>query len=133
MTRRVIHRRVSIKRCAAGKRFIAADSDEKVSQPRPLRLTKLLALALRYQQLLDQGYVTSRAELAEVAQVSRARLSQIMNLLFLASDIQEEILLLPFTTATREPVSERDMRAITAEPIWEKQREMWHALQRSRY
>ena len=132
MNRRVIHRQIAINRGPAGKRIVAS-SKPSLSVPRPLRLSKLMALALHYQKLLDQGRLTSRGELAKVAQVSPARLSQIMNLLFLAPDIQEEILLLPFTTANTEPLTERDMRPIVAEPIWPYQRKMWQILKQARF
>jgi len=48
-----------------------------------------------------------------------------MNLLNLAPDIQESILFLPRTASGRDPVSERQMRVIAAEPEWRKQPEFW--------
>ena len=44
------------------------------------------------------------AELARLGHVSRALISQIMNLLLLAPDIQEEILFLPKTVAGHDPI-----------------------------
>ena len=63
--------------------------------------------------------------LAKLGQVSRARMTQIMNLLNLAPDIQEEILFLPRVEKGRDPVGERDVRKIVAEVEWGKQREVW--------
>jgi hypothetical protein len=40
-------------------------------------------------------------------------------------DIQENILSLPKTTKGRDPIRERDLRAITTEPHWSRQRKMW--------
>lgn len=56
---------------------------------------------------------------------TRARLTQIMNLLNLAPDIQEEALFLPPTERGRDAISERDCRPIAAEWDWRKQRRMW--------
>jgi len=44
----------------------------------------LLALAIRLDQLIRDGVVADQAELARLGHVSRARLTQIMNLLYLA-------------------------------------------------
>jgi hypothetical protein len=43
-----------------------------------------MALAIRLEQLIKDGLVTHQAELARVGHVSRARVTQIMNLLNLA-------------------------------------------------
>ena len=68
------------------------------------------------------------AGLARLGHVTRSRMTQIMNLLNLALDIQEDILFLPRTPSGREPVSERQMRHIAATPDWRRQRRMWHVL-----
>lgn len=92
------------------------------------RLARLLALAIRYGQLLESGQVRDLAELSQMAQVSTARISQLMNLCRLAPDIQEEILFLPETAANRDLLSERDVRPIALEPDWKIQRQMWARL-----
>lgn len=56
------------------------------------RITRLLALALKFDGLIQQGVVKDYAELARLGQVSCSRVTQIMNLLNLAPDIQTEIL-----------------------------------------
>ncbi|RLJ02122.1 MAG: hypothetical protein DRP08_04835, partial [Candidatus Aenigmatarchaeota archaeon] len=65
---------------------------------------------------------------ARLGHVSRARVTQIMNLLLLAPDIQEEILFLPRTLTGRDPIRERMIRPIAAVPDWRKQRKMWKQL-----
>ena len=69
--------------------------------------------------------VADCADLARPAHVSRARLTQIMNLTLLAPDIQEAILFLPPTDGRRAPVRERHIRAICALTDCRKQRRMW--------
>ena len=59
------------------------------------RVARLLALAHKFQGMLDRGEVASMAELARLGCVTPARITQIMDLLLLAPDIQEEILFLP--------------------------------------
>lgn len=56
------------------------------------RVARLMALAIRFDELIQAGEVTDYAELARLAHVTRARITQIMNLRMLAPDIQEAIL-----------------------------------------
>jgi len=94
--------------------------------PRRLpRVAKLMALAVRFEGLLNDGVVTNQAELATLGHVSRARVTQIMNLLNLAPDIQEAILFLPPVEQGKDTLTERDLRAIVATANWRKQRRMW--------
>lgn len=48
-----------------------------------------------------------------------------MNMVYLAPDIQEEILFLPEVTEGRDPVHEHMLRWLCAEMDWERQRERW--------
>jgi hypothetical protein len=68
------------------------------------------------------GEVRGYADLTRLGHVSRARLSQIMDLLLLAPDIQEEILFLPTVEAGYDPISERQLRGIVNVLDWGKQR-----------
>lgn len=92
------------------------------------RVSRLLALAHRFQGLLEEGAVRDYADLARLAGVSRPRVTQIMNLLLLAPDIQAAVLHLPRTLQGRDAVRERDLRPIAAVPEWSKQRAMWREL-----
>ena len=51
-----------------------------------------------------------------------------MNLLSLAPDIQEAIPFLPRTLKGRDPIRERHLRPIAAEPDGRKQRRLWKGL-----
>ena len=95
------------------------------------RITRLMALAVRFQELLRTGTVQDYAELARLGIVSAARMTQVMNLLNLAPDIQEEILFLPEREAGREPVSERAIRRLPEILSWKEQRQMWNQLRGS--
>ncbi len=96
------------------------------------RVSKLMALAIKLEKLVNSGDVRDYADLARLGQVSRARITQIMNLLLLAPDIQEEILFLPRTMKGRDPISERDLRPIAAIPHWNRQRKIWVSLLKER-
>jgi len=92
------------------------------------RISRLMALAIRFEGLIQRGEVTDYAELARLGHVSRARLTQIMNLLNLAPDIQEALLFLPLVTEGRERVKEWMVRPVTAEVEWGKQRVRWRKI-----
>lgn len=89
------------------------------------RVARLMALAIRMDQLIRDGVVADQAELARLGHVTRARVTQVMNLLCLAPDIQQAILFLPATVRGRDAVTERDLRPIAGVPDWRKQRRMW--------
>jgi hypothetical protein len=99
------------------------------------RITRLLALAIKFEGLVQEGIVKDYAELARLGRVSPARVTQIMNLLNLAPDIQERILMaaeLPGQKCLREI----SVRPLCSEVIWSRQREQWsqrfahHAIRR---
>lgn len=92
------------------------------------RVARLMALAIRLEGLLAEGVARDYADLARLGGVTRARLTQIMNLTLLAPDIQEELVHLPRVTSGRDPVAEPQLRAIAAVPDWRKQRNLWRAL-----
>ncbi len=91
------------------------------------RVTRLMALAIKFEQMVARGEVRDYADLARLGFVTRARMTQIMNLLNLAPDIQEAILLLRATTEGRDPISERRLRKLTAIVHWRRQRNLWRA------
>jgi hypothetical protein len=96
------------------------------------RVARLMALALHYERLMAEGAITTQAEIATLSHVTRARVTQVMNLLHLAPDIQEAILFWPATRVGRERLHERDIRHIVAQPDWERQRALWSELSTSR-
>jgi hypothetical protein len=104
---------------------------EDTSKPRIGRIprvSKLMALAIRFEQLVREGLVADYAELSRLGRITRARMTQIMNLTNLAPDIQEDLLFLPRVTHGRDPVTERDLREIAAVRAWGKQRRMWKGI-----
>ena len=84
------------------------------------RIARLLALAHRFQGMLDRGEVASMADIARLGRVSRARVTQIMDL-SPGPDIQEELLFLPATESGRDPITLKGTRAVCAMAEWEEQ------------
>jgi hypothetical protein len=95
------------------------------------RITRLLALALKFEELIRSGAVSNYAVLAKVGSVSPSRISQMVSLLGLAPDIQEEILFLGLAEAKQLRISEPSLRKLTATLLWNKQREQWRNLRRT--
>ena len=91
------------------------------------RLSRLMALAIRFDDLIRKGGIENQVDLAQLGHVSRARVTQIMNLLHLAPDIQEQILFLPRWTCGKDPYPETQIRPIVQQWDWGKQREMWQS------
>ncbi|MGI6419468.1 MAG: hypothetical protein ACOX1P_27835 [Thermoguttaceae bacterium] len=90
-----------------------------------------MALAIRFDKLVRDGEVADYADLARLGYVTRARVTQIMNLLNLAPDIQEAILLLPPVADGRDRITERQLRPIAAKADRVKQRKLWAGFTRS--
>ena len=92
--------------------------------PRIPRITRLMALAIKFQDMVDRGEVRDYADLARLGYVSRARITQIMNLLNLAPNIQEQILFLLASNGSRA-MSEHRLRRLSTLEDWHTQREIW--------
>jgi len=96
------------------------------------RVTRLLVLAHRVERAIQSGEFRNLADAARAMGMTRARMTQIMNLLLLAPEIQEVILDLPTITNRQDPVTERQVRRIVAEPHWIEQRVLWSEVRRCR-
>jgi hypothetical protein len=111
-------------------RSVVVREGPKAARPtgRIPRVARILALAHHFQNLLDTGVVRTQMELAELTKLTTARITQIMNLLILAPDIQEEILFMAPVTKGPAPVTERDLRPLLKTLVWSEQRERWAEL-----
>ena len=112
-------------------RRVIQDGPPPVTPPpkgRVPRISRLMALAIRFDRLIKDGEIEDQADLARLGSVSRARVTQIMNLLLLAPDIQEALLFLPRTVKGRDPIREHHIRPLTGILDWRRQRERWERL-----
>jgi hypothetical protein len=92
------------------------------------RVARLLALAHRIDGMIRDGEMRDLADAARRLGLTRARITQVMNLLLLAPTIQEEILALPLVRRGRDPISERQLRCIVTEPNWKQQKKAWRQI-----
>ena len=90
--------------------------------PRIPRITRLMALAIKFQEMVDRGDVHDYADLARLGLVTRARLTQIMNLLLLAPDLQQQLI---DAAASVVNMRETQLRQVLALVLWEDQRLRW--------
>lgn len=112
------------------KRLLKGNASPETEDSKPgrvPRLSRLMALAIHFEGLLANGEVTDMADLARLGHVSRARITQIMNLRLLAPDIQEDLLFLPHTETARDTLKYADIGPLTVEPDWQEQRKLWRA------
>jgi hypothetical protein len=117
-----------IKNGEKGRKYIregAADPRLAAEPGKIQRVSRLMALAIHLDDLVRRGDVDDFATVARAGEVSRTRISQIMNLLNIAPGIQEEILFLPRIFQGRDSITERHLRSIVQEADWKKQRRLW--------
>jgi hypothetical protein len=121
---------VHLHRCGHGSRKELHCGAEAPALPpgRVPRVSRLMALALRLDELVRTGQVASYSALGSLGHVTRARVSQIASLLHLAPDIQEALLFLPPTVRGRDPILLADLMPIAACFDWRKQRRLWRQL-----
>jgi len=96
-------------------------------EPRLPRVVGLLALAHEIERQIRAGTIRDHADAARRLGWTRARVAQVARLTLLAPSIQVAVLALPPGTG-RDPITERQLRPIAAEPSWEKQIERWRRL-----
>jgi hypothetical protein len=94
------------------------------------RIARLLALAVKFDALIQRGVIKDYAELARLGQVSRARVTQIMNLLNLSPYIQEQILFRAESPLDKRSIRETTVRALSSELNWNRQRMRWEEIVR---
>ena len=95
------------------------------------RVARLMALAIRLDELIRTGAVRDQAEVAHVGRVTRARVTQIMNLVLLAPDVQEQMLFLKRPERGIAGIILADLKSIACQANWQKQRKMWAKILKS--
>ena len=93
------------------------------------RISKMLAFAHLLDAQIRSGVYDDMADAARKLGLTRPRVSQLVALTLLAPAIQDEILSMPPITAGRDPITERTLRPIVAEAVWEQQVTLWRQLQ----
>jgi hypothetical protein len=106
-----------------GRKRLNACGDKTTAKPtgRIPRISRLMALAIKYQGMLDRGEVESVTELAKLCHVTQPRMSQILSLNLLSPMIQERLLYLPLVESGKPEVHEKMLRLVCVEIDWRVQ------------
>ena len=91
---------------------------------RPAKVAQQLALAHHLQAAIDRGAIADRADVARKLGLTRARVTQLLDLLLLAPDLQAAVLALEAVDGA-EPMAERALRAVAHAGTWAEQRAAW--------
>jgi hypothetical protein len=94
---------------------------------RPAKVARMLALAHHLQGAIDRGLVADRAAVARKLGLTRARVTQLLDLLLLAPDLQAAVLAMEAVDGA-EPMAERTLRAVVHAGTWAEQRAAWTKL-----
>jgi hypothetical protein len=100
-------------------------SEAPAALRRPPALLRLLVLAHQIEQAVAEGRARDYVEVARQLHLTRARVTQIVSLLRLSPSIQQIIITEPQRVCS---LSERQLRPIAREIVWDRQRTMFENL-----
>ena len=89
------------------------------------KIVRLLVLAHQVEQAIEEGRARDYVDVARQLGMTRARITQLVNLLLLSPDIQATILTDPRRV---RQLGERQLRPITREQAWQRQADMFREL-----
>ncbi len=92
------------------------------------RISRLMALAVKLESVMRENPDLSFADLARLGHVSATRVTQIMNLLHLAPDLQERLLWLEPVESGRDRIHEHTLRSLSQVYDWRQQRVAFEAM-----
>ncbi len=95
----------------------AGETPLQPQKPQPSRIARMLALAYYVERQIESGEIKDYAEAARRLRVSRARISQVVDLVNLAPSVQERIL------DGKIAIAERNLRGPLRSPLWKGQEE----------
>jgi hypothetical protein len=113
-------------RVQRGRRKAFVPEAPPASVRRPARVAVMFALAHQIQRAIDRGELRDQAEAARRLGLTRARLTQLLDLTLLAPEIQERILALESVDGD-EPLAERALRRAVRPRSWDEQRTLLEA------
>jgi hypothetical protein len=96
----------------------------------PARVARMLAFARWLVSAIDRGLYAALADAARDLGLTRARVSQLVDLTLLAPDIQEAVLALEHAAGPQR-ITEHALRTVVAAIAWPEQRRRWDALRRN--
>lgn len=111
---------------------LRAEAESTPARQYPAHVARQIALAHALQRRVASGEFADYATMARALGFTRARITQLMDLLLLAPSIQEQILFLEVPAGAPQPLSERALReAVLRSLDWTEQRKRWAKLARS--
>lgn len=119
---------IQFERHRRGTKKVVPALDEPIVRGKLPRVARLMALAIHFDRLVRNGEIQDYTELAKLGNVTRARVTQIMNLTNLAPEIQEELLFLPRVSEGRDPLILRQFQKIAGLTCWKRQRRAWREM-----
>lgn len=90
------------------------------------RIRQDLILAYQLREIMERDKIITVKQIAEWLGITYRRVLQIMDILYLAPKIQEEILFSEEIAIYR--ISERKIYEVTKEVLWERQLKVWQEL-----
>lgn len=118
-----VHQKLSIKKANKGRKHLEPTPVDEPAKPMTSvpRISRLMALAIKYQGMLDRGEVSGITELARLCHVTQPRMSQILSLNLLSPSIQEKLLFIPPLESGKPTIHEKKLRAVCAVTDWHVQ------------
>lgn len=96
------------------------------------RISRLMMCAVLLDHKLRSGVFENQTAIAARYRLTKMAVTRLLQLLLLAPDIAEEIMFLPAVEEGADPIKPRQVRPITQEWDWRKQRAMWAALKQAK-
>lgn len=118
-----VHQKLSLTKTHRGRTRVEPRPEEEPVKPTSSipRISRLMALAIKYQGMLDRGEVSGITELARLCRVTQPRMTQILNLNLLSPAIQEQLLHLPPHSSGKQAIHEKRLRSVCAHIDWAAQ------------
>lgn len=118
-----VHQKLSLTKTHRGRTRVEPRPEEEPVKPTSSipRISRLMALAIKYQGMLDRGEVSGITELARLCRVTQPRMTQILNLNLLSPAIQEQLLHLPPHSSGKQAIHEKKLRTVCSITDWSDQ------------
>ena len=97
-----VTRKFHVARRQHGRKQLHDEVASDVPAGRVPRIARLMALAIRCDQLIRDGVVANQSELADFGRITTARMTQIMTLLSLAPDIRGGLVPTAYSAGPRQ-------------------------------
>lgn len=121
-----VHQKLSLTKTHRGRTQVEARPEEEPVKPTSSipRISRLMALAIKYRGMLDRGEISGVTELARFCHVTQPRMTQILNLNLLCPVIQEQLFFLPRGESGKPAIHEKALRSVCRSTDWQTQKNL---------